>query len=111
LKIKHLLDVSKALKIKELMRVVDVVMTHFLELVKKLQSHSKATPKPLQKIKPLKIKHLMKFFGVLEFTPKTHPKTHPTPWHDFCMSPARFFYTFSITPKTPKTKTKNQSNH
>jgi len=33
LKIKHLLDVGKALKIKELMRVVDVVIAQFLEFV------------------------------------------------------------------------------
>jgi hypothetical protein len=41
LKIKHLRDVGKALKVKELTRVVGVVITQFLELVKKLQSHSK----------------------------------------------------------------------
>jgi hypothetical protein len=33
LKIKHLRDVGKSLKIKELMRVVGVVITQFLEFV------------------------------------------------------------------------------
>jgi hypothetical protein len=47
LKIKGLRDVSKTLKIKE------------------LNLYTKATPKPHQNSKPLKIKHLTKFFGVL----------------------------------------------
>jgi len=49
LKIKRLRDVSKALKIKELMHAVGVVITQFLEFVKKLKSHSKATPKKTEK--------------------------------------------------------------
>jgi len=49
LKIKRLRSVCKALKIKELMRVVDVVITQFLEFVKKLQSHCKVTAKDTAK--------------------------------------------------------------
>jgi len=77
--------------------VVDVIITHFLELGKKLQSHSKATPKPLQSIKPLKIKHLMKFFGVLEFTPKTYPKTHHTLLARFLHTTRPFFLYISLS--------------
>jgi hypothetical protein len=58
-----------------------------------MAQNSKATPKPLQRLlqnsKLLKIKHFVKFFGVLEFTPKTalpsptHPLPHPYPISSF----------------------------
>jgi hypothetical protein len=54
-----------------------------------MAQNSKATPKPLQNSKLLKIKHFVKFFGVLEFTPKTalpsptHPLPHPYPISSF----------------------------
>jgi hypothetical protein len=83
LKIKHLLDVSKALKIK----------------------HFSLTPKPLQSVKPLKIKYLMKFFGVLECTAKTRLPDPPA-WHDFCMQEAQHFYTFLYHSKNSKNKNK-----
>jgi hypothetical protein len=48
-----------------------------------ISHHSKATPKRLQRklqsIKPLKIKGFIKFFGVLEWTPKKYiSKPYPT---------------------------------
>jgi hypothetical protein len=49
LKIKHLRDVGKVLRDKGLVRVVKVVITQFLEFVKKLQSYCKATAKDTAK--------------------------------------------------------------
>jgi len=57
LKIKRLSDVYKALKIKELMRGL-VLLSHVFN---KKARNSKATPKPLQNSKPLKIRLLRKF--------------------------------------------------
>jgi len=99
---KYLRDVCKALKDKD-----------FLATAKPLQ-------RILQSVKPLKIKHLLKFFfAVLQWIGKTCPKTQPLPlptdqsvsWHDFCTQPTRHFYTFFYHCKTAKQKTKNQSNH
>ena len=89
------------------MRLVGVVITQFLEFVKKLQSHSKATPKLLQSVKSLKIKHLLKFFGVLEWIGKTCPKTHPHPVGTiFARHQPDISIHFSITPKLQKQKQK-----
>jgi hypothetical protein len=78
-----------------------------------MAQNSKATPKPLQRLlqnsKLLKIKHFVKFFGVLEFTPKT---ALPSPTHPPTPTPTqfpRFFYTFLYHSKHSKTKTKNKA--
>jgi len=67
LKIKHLLDVCKALKIKRF---------------RFPKSHRKATEKPPKRIpkstKPLKIKDLLKFFSVFRFSEKLTQPAHQT---------------------------------
>jgi hypothetical protein len=47
--------------------------------------------------KSLKIKHLLKFFAVLQSTAKpTYQARRPaTRWHDFCRQDPCFFYTLS----------------
>jgi len=42
-----------------------------------LQSHCKGTAKPLQSVKPLKIKHFVKFFAVLQFYYPNIPQDPP----------------------------------
>jgi len=79
LKIKHLLDVGKALKIKELMRVVGFVITQFLEFVKFTKRIRKGCGKVAEKSKSLKIKHLLNFFPHFRISKKPTPKTHPHP--------------------------------
>jgi len=109
LKIKHLLDVSKPLKIKGLMCVVGFVITHFLELVKKPKSHRKATEKDTEKHQTVENQALAEiFFGFSVYSKNPLTRPTPTPWHDFCMPPARFFYTFLYHRKNRKTKNKKQ---
>jgi len=98
LKIKHLLDVGKALKIKG-----------FSDTEKPPKSYRKATEKDTEKHQTVENQALAEiFFGFSVFLPKHTPRPTPTPWHDFCMPPARFFYTFLYHRKNRKTKNKKQ---
>jgi len=72
------------------------------------KSHRKATeklPKRIPKsIKPLKIKHLLKFFRFFGFSTQTYPKTHPHPLARFLHATRPFFLYISLSPKKPKNK-------
>jgi len=65
----------KALKIKELMRVVGFVIAHFLELGKKLQSHSKDYSKASNRWKSSTWWNFLEFWSLLQNPPKNPP--HP----------------------------------
>jgi len=109
LKIKLLLNVSKALKIKELMRVVDVVMTHFLELVKKLQSHSKATPKTTPKNQTVENQALDEIFWSFGVYSKNLPQNPPPPpLARFLHARSPAFLYISLSLQNCKTKNKKQ---
>jgi hypothetical protein len=76
LKIKRLSDVCKSLKIKELMRGFVLLSYVF----RKMARNCKATAKPLQNSKPLKIKHLIEFFAVkLELLKIKHLRVSENP--------------------------------
>jgi hypothetical protein len=63
--------------------------------------------------KPLKIKHLSKFFRLLSKCLKAHPPnppTRPARWHDFCSQNLVFFYTLSIQLNMPNKNSKTFEN-
>jgi len=98
LKIKHLLDVGKALKIKG-----------FSDTEKPPKSYRKATEKDTEKHQTVENQALAEIFSVFRFFYPNIPQDPPPPrWHDFCMPPARFFYTFLYHRKNRKTKNKKQ---
>ncbi len=85
-------DVCKALKIKEF-------------------KHCKGTAKALQNSKTLKIKHLMKFFAVLQSSAKNDlsKPTYPLGTIFACQNLVFSIY-FVFTAKLQKQKTKNKEN-
>jgi hypothetical protein len=93
---KHLLDVCKALKIKDL--------TH---TPKPLQSHSKATPKTTPKHQTVENQALDEIFWSFGVCSKNHPTKPAHPLGTiFAGKMPVFSIHISITPKTPKKNTK-----
>jgi len=101
LKIKHLLDVGKALKIKG-----------FSDTEKPPKSYRKATEKDTEKHQTVENQALAEIFSVFRFFYPNIPQDPPPPLGTiFACHPPVFSIHFSITEKTEKQKTKNKEKH
>jgi hypothetical protein len=108
LKIKHLLDVCKALKIKEFKRCVVLIIVNFLQIGTKLQNYSKATPKTTPKHRTVENQALDEIFWSFGVCSKKVSPNPPDPLGTiFAGKTLVFSIHFSITPKTPKKSTKS----
>jgi len=90
---------------------VSFVITHFLELVKKLQSHCKGTAKDTAKLQTVENQALREILCSFAVYCKTHSQALPLPLARFLHTTLNISIHFSITAKLQKTKNKNKENH